>query len=290
MTKRATDFIRNHPVDPFLLYVAPAVPHVPLQVSDKFRGKSGAGLYGDVIMEIDWSVGRILAAIEDIGVERNTLVLFASDNGPWLAYGDHAGSSGGLREGKGTMFEGGYRVPTIAWWPGKVPAGTKCDTLCSTIDVLPTVAKLTGASMPNQPIDGHDISDILFEAGCGPSPHKAFPGYYKNGQLQTIRNDQFKYIFEHKYRTLGGTVGGTNGLPVGYQQATASPALYDLDNDVAETTDVADQHPDIVEELKRAADRYRELFGDTLTGVIGNAIRPAGKMTDRDEPLPLIWP
>ncbi|MEM6688852.1 MAG: sulfatase [Planctomycetota bacterium] len=291
LTKRSVEFIKSHPTDPFFLYVPNPMPHVPLQVSDEFFGKSGKGLFADVMMEVDWSVGEIIDAIKDIGVERNTLVLFTSDNGPWLSYGDHAGSAGSLREGKGTMFEGGYREPTLVWWPGHVPAGTSCDTLCSTIDVLPTIAKLIGAESPELPIDGHDISNIWFGEDCGKSPHEAFVGYYGKGQLQTIRDDRFKLVFPHRYRSLNGSVGGTAGLPVKYTMLDAQQALYDLENDLSETTDVSDEHPEVVERLMKAADSYRAKFGDTLKGIkTGSEVRSPGKLLAGEEELPLVWP
>jgi arylsulfatase A len=137
-------FIEKNRERPFLLYVPHTMVHVPLHVSDKFRGKSGAGLFGDVMMEVDWSVGQITDAIRKHGLEKDTLLLFTSDNGPWLSYGDHAGTAGPLREGKGTMFEGGCREPTIFWGPGRVPAGTVCHEPAMTIDLLPTVAQLLG--------------------------------------------------------------------------------------------------------------------------------------------------
>ena len=136
--------------------------HVPLYVSDKFRGKSGAGLFGDVVMEVDWSVGQILDAIKRNGIDDNTLVIFTSDNGPWLNYGNHAGSAGPLREGKGTMWEGGYREPCVMRWPGKIPAGTKCDEFAVTLDMFPTVAQLIGAELPtDRVIDGKDIWPLM---------------------------------------------------------------------------------------------------------------------------------
>ena len=173
-TERAVNFIKNNTETPFFLYVPHPMVHVPLYVSDEFFGKSRSGLFGDVMMEIDWSVGQILGAIEDIGVERNTLVIFTSDNGPWLSYGQHSGKATPLREGKGTMFEGGYREPTIMWWKGKIPAGSTCDQLCSTIDILPTVAKLIGAKLPDHPIDGKDIRPLMFGREDAKSPHEAF--------------------------------------------------------------------------------------------------------------------
>ena len=183
-TERAVRFIKSNSEKPFFLYVPHPMVHVPLFASEAFRGKSGAGIFGDVVMEVDWSVGQILGAIEDVGIQRNTLVIFTSDNGPWLSYGRRAGSAAPLREGKGTMFEGGYREPTVMWWKGKIPAGTKCDSLASSIDVLPTVAKLIGADLPSHQIDGKDIRPLMFGDHDTKSPHEEFYCYYGGGQLQ----------------------------------------------------------------------------------------------------------
>src|SRR5829696_758904 len=145
-TERAVKFIADNKAKPFFLYVAHSMPHVPLFAGEAFRGKSKQGLYGDVIQEIDWSGGQILKALDDHKLADNTLVIFTCDNGPWLSYGNHAGSSGGFREGKGTVWEGGVRVPFIARWPGKIPADSECRIPAMTIDILPTVAKIIGAN------------------------------------------------------------------------------------------------------------------------------------------------
>jgi arylsulfatase A-like enzyme len=288
-TERAVGFIKDHADQPFFLYLPHPMVHVPLYASEAFRGKSGAGIFGDVVMEVDWSVGQILGAIEDIGVERNTLVIFTSDNGPWLSYGSHAGQATPLREGKGTMFEGGYREPTIMWWKGKIPAGTECDQLCSTIDIVPTVAKLIGADLPDHKIDGKDIRPLMFGQENAQSPHDAFYCYYGGGQLQAVRNDRFKLVFPHSYRTLNGHPGGTGGLPIPYQQRLAKFALYDLDQDISEKKNVMKDYPKVVEALSAAAERAREDLGDKLEKRSGRGSRPAGKMQPGDERLPLLW-
>jgi arylsulfatase A-like enzyme len=288
-TERAVGFIKNNADNPFLLYLPHPMVHVPLYASEKFRGKSGAGIFGDVVMEVDWSVGEVLRAIEDVGAERNTLVIFTSDNGPWLSYGTHAGKATPLREGKGTMFEGGYREPTVMWWKGRIPAGTRCDQLCSTIDVLPTVAKLIGADLPEHKIDGKDIRPLMFGEPDAESPHDAFYCYYGGGQLQAVRNDRFKLVFPHTYRTLKGHPGGTGGLPIPYQQAKIGLSLFDLDNDVSESKNVIDEYPEVVKELTAAAEQAREDLGDKLTGRKGSGVRPAGKRAPDEEALPLVW-
>jgi arylsulfatase A len=289
-TERAVDFIKENTEKPFFLYLPHPMVHVPLYVSERFRGKSKTGIFGDVVMEVDWSVGQILAAIEDIGLERNTLVIFTSDNGPWLSYGTHSGKATPLREGKGTMFEGGYREPTIMWWKGKIPAGTTCDALCSTIDILPTVAELIGAKLPDHKIDGKDIRSLMFGPPSAESPHEAFYCYYKGGELQAVRNDRFKLVFPHKYRTLKGHPGGFGGRPIAYQEDVIRRlTLFDLDNDISETKNVLDDYPEVVTELQAAAERARTDLGDKLTRREGNGIRPAGKLEADDETLALDW-
>ena len=288
-TERAVSFIKRNTEKPFFLYLPHPMVHVPLYASEEFRGKSGAGLFGDVVMEVDWSVGQILDAVEDIGAERNTLVVFTSDNGPWLSYGDHAGRATPLREGKGTMFEGGYREPTIMWWKGKIPAGTQCDQLCSTIDLLPTVAKLIGAPLPAHKIDGKDILPLMTGVPGATSPHDAFYCYYGGGQLQAVRNERYKLVFPHTYRTLNGHPGGTGGIPIGYKQSKAKLSLFDLNEDVSETMNVIDKHPEVVKQLMSAAENARVDLGDSLQKRKGTGVRAAGKLDTRDERLPLLW-
>lgn len=288
-TERAVGFIKDNADQPFFLYLPHSMVHVPLYVSDQFRGKSGAGLFGDVVMEVDWSVGEVLRAIEDIGAEQNTLVIFTSDNGPWLSYGSHAGQATPLREGKGTMFEGGYREPTVMWWKGKIPAGTRCDELCSTIDILPTVASLIDATLPDHAIDGKDIRPLMFGTEGAKSPHEAFYCYYGAGELQAVRNDRFKLVFPHSYRSLNGHPGGMGGLPVAYQTLKIGLSLFDLDNDVSETKNVIAEFPEVVAELTAAAERARQDLGDKLNDRQGDGVRSVGKLEENEEKLPLVW-
>ncbi|TWU04000.1 sulfatase family protein [Neorhodopirellula pilleata] len=279
LTRRSVEFIEDKSSDdPFFLYLPHPMVHVPLYVSDRFRGKSGVGLFGDVMMEVDWSIGQIMSAIKNAGQEENTLVVFTSDNGPWLSYGDHAGSTRGLREGKGTMWEGGYREPCLMHWPGTIPAGTTCDKLASTIDLLPTIARLAGAELPERTIDGKPIVDLMLDVPGAVSPHTSFAGYYGGGQLQIVRNERFKLVFPHRYRTLNGRPGGTGGMPTDYSQQSSGFELYDLENDVSETTNVMDQYPDVVVELQAAAEQYRVQLGDSLQKRVGQDIRGPGKL------------
>lgn len=286
-TEHAVSFIARNKDRPFFLYVPHSMVHVPLFVSEKFQGMSGRGLFADVVMEVDWSVGQILGALRDNGLDRDTLVIFTSDNGPWLSYGDHAGSAGALREGKGTEFEGGIREPTLMRWPGRIAAGTTCGELASTIDILPTVATLIGAELPRHKIDGLDISSLMFGVGGARSPHESFYCYYGGGQLQAVRDRQYKLHLPHGYATLGGKPGGVDGSPAPYHNEKIQLSLFDLKADVGETRDVATEHPAVVERLLRAADAARADLGDTLTKTKGNGARPPGKLGPGDERL--VW-
>ena len=275
-TERAVDFIERHAGKrPFFLYVPHSMVHIPLFVSDKFAGRSGAGIYGDVVMELDWSVGKVLDAIKRTGVDDNTLVIFTSDNGPWLTFGDHGGSAGPLREGKGTMFEGGYREPCVMRWPARIPAGTSSDALTSTIDLFPTICNLIGAGVPDDRIiDGKDILPLII-GESDKSPHEVFYCFH-DGNLKAVRNERWKLILPHHYRTLAGGEPGSNGKAGKLKRASIGIRLYDLDNDLGETTDVAAEHPKVVRRLYAHAEIARSALGDRLTGVKGTEIRPAG--------------
>jgi len=275
-TEHATSFIERHAAEPFFLYVPYSMPHVPIYASDKFAGSTGQGLFTDVIAEIDWSVGEIVRTLKAQGIEENTLVLFTSDNGPWLAYGNHAGSAGPLREGKGTAWEGGQREPTIAYWPGRIPAGTSSDVVAGTIDVLPTLAQLAGAKLPSKKIDGGDLWPILSGQANATSPHEAFY-YYWGKELHAVRSGPWKLHFPHQYRSLQGAPG-QDGKPGPYQQLECGLELYNLDQDIGETHDVAAENPHVVSRLQALADKIRSQLGDSLTHVTGSEIRPAGEL------------
>lgn len=277
-TEKTIDFIERHREQPFLVYLPHTMVHVPIYASERFAGKSGAGIFGDVVMELDWSVGEIFNCLKQNQLDENTLVIFTSDNGPWLSYGDHAGSAMPLREGKGTMFEGGYREPTIMRWPGKIPAGTTCDELASTIDLFPTIAKLIGANLPDHPIDGLDIRPLMFGEPDATSPHDSFYCYYADNQLQAIRDRRWKLHFPHQYRTLAGRKGKSDGQPIDYSQERIGLILYDLKNDIGETTDVAAEYPEIVKRLESAAAEARQKLGDTLTNSQGSENRAPGTL------------
>ncbi len=264
-TERAVAFIERHKKHPFFFYLAHSMPHVPLHVSDKFAGKTARGLFGDVIAEIDWSVGQVLHTLKRNGLDENTLVVFTSDNGPWLSYGDHAGSAEPLREGKGTSWEGGTRVPCIVRWPGKIPAGTACAETSMTIDLLPTIAAITGAKLPELKLDGQNIwPDIAGD----PTPHapRTYWIYYAQNELQAVLRGNHKLVLPHTYRTLGGTPKATGGVPAKYHPAKVEkPQLYDLADDIRETKDLADSKPELLTELLQTAEHARAELGDTLT-------------------------
>lgn len=274
LTTRAVDFIDRNGDAPFLLYVPHSMPHVPLGAGPAFRQSSMYGPYGDVIKEIDWSVGLIREALERQGVLDRTIFIFASDNGPWLSYGDHAGTTGGLREGKGTTFEGGIRVPMIVRYPALVPAGSVCERPAMTIDVLPTLVELTGGEMADRTIDGRSLVPLLGGSATAEDPHEALFFWYRKDELQAMRMDRWKLHFPHAYRSLEGRPGGNNGRPTKYNYGMSiGLELFDLKADPGETTDVAALHPDVVARMTGLADDARRRLGDTLNGVEGVEVR-----------------
>ncbi len=282
-TERAVSFIGKNKDRPFFFYLAHSMPHVPLAVSDKFKGKSQQGLYGDVIMEIDWSVGEVLRTLAKHGLERDTLVIFTSDNGPWLSYGNHAGSAGPHREGKGTAWEGGTRVPCLMRWPGKLPAGSVSDDYLMTIDLLPTLAARVGAKLPPLPIDGLDVWPILSRQAGAKNPHDGYGNWYAQNELQAVvsGDGHWKLVLPHRYRTLGGKPGGREGIPAKYENIDlTAAALYDLRADRGETTDLAAAHPAVVRQLLAFAEKCRADLGDSLTKRTGTGAREPGRIED----------
>ncbi len=276
ITERSVKFIERNKDHPFFLYVAHPQPHVPLFVSEKFKGKSERGLYGDVIMEIDWSVGQILKALKDNGIDQQTLVIFTSDNGPWLSYGEHSGSALPLREGKGTALEGGQREPCIMRYPGKIPANETIEVPMMAIDLLPTIAGLTNAKLPENKIDGKDVWPII-TGQSSKSPHEAYFFYYHVNELHGVRYRNWKLYFPHTYRTLNGREGGKGGLPVDYEHNTMEEIeLYNLETDISETINVAAENPEIVKSIKELANNIRMELGDKLMDMPGTEVRPVG--------------
>ena len=280
LTKRITDesikFINKNKDNPFFLYIPHPQPHVPLFASQEFKGSTGKGLYADVISEIDFSVGRVLKALDKNGLTDNTIVIFTSDNGPWLSYGDHAGSSGIYREGKGTAWEGGQRVPCIVKYPKEITKGTLIDEPLMGIDWLPTLSSITNSKMSLNKIDGKNIWPLL-TSETTKSPHQELYFYYKTNELHAVRSGDWKLYFPRSYRTLNGKSGGTNGIPVKYEQNTVyKNELYNLKSDPKETKNVILDFPEIVNKLEKMGENARYDLGDNLSGVIGTGNREVG--------------
>jgi arylsulfatase len=298
LTERAIDFMTRHNDRPFFLYVPHIMPHVPIFVSEKFKGRSGRGLYGDVVEELDWSVGEIVAALKRLNLAENTLVIFTSDNGPFLSYGHHAGSATPFREGKLTTFEGGVRTPCLMRWPNQIPAGRSCDEPVASIDLLPTLAKLIGSPLPKQRIDGLDVWPILSGQPDARSPHESLL-FFSGEELQAIRSGDWKLHFAHDYLTVAGTPGqfgkpanfekmqpksieesGIRGIASrhGYEVRRLEQSLFNLQEDPSESHNVAEQHSDVVRRLTTLAEQARADLGDTLTHCQGTGLRPAGRV------------
>jgi len=260
-TEAAVKFITANKDKPFFIYLPHAMVHLPLHASADFKGKSANGIYGDAVEELDWSTGQIIKTLKALDLDKDTLIIFTSDNG---STGRHGGSNAPLRGNKGTTWEGGMRVPCVMRWPGKIPAGKTCKELTSTIDVLPTLAGLAGAATPkDRVIDGRDIWPLMTGAADIAPPHEAFY-FYQMDQLQAVRSGKWKYFvpMESKKRNWGKPEGKKPGL------------LFDLEADVKESVDVAAKHPDVVKRLTALADKARADLGDLKSE--GKNQRPAG--------------
>lgn len=242
-TEEAVKFIHANKDRPFFLYLPHTAVHVPLHPGGKFKGKSANGPYGDWVEEVDWCVGRVMDTVRDLGLSGRTLIVFSSDNGPWLVQGTNAGTAGPLRGGKGGTYEGGVREPTLAWWPGKVPAGSVSDAVAANFDLLPTFVKLAGGRVPaDRKIDGKDISPLLL-GQTKESPHEAH-FYFASTALQAVRSGPWKLAITPQYEGKGHYAEAEAGVGKPFV-----PKLYNLEEDVGETTDVASQHPDVVTRL-----------------------------------------
>ncbi len=281
LTEKSVEFIQKNKENPFFLYLAHPMPHVPLYVSEKYKGKSERGLYGDVIMEIDWSVGEILKTLKENGLDENTLVIFLSDNGPWLSYGGHSGSAYPLREGKGTSWDGGVKIPSIMRWPENIPAGLVQLNPAMSIDILPTIAAITQSELPELPIDGQNILPMLSDKSSK-SPQEAYFIYYNTNELQAMVMDEWKLYFPHRYRTLAPDQEVRNdGIPIDYHMMQLEEMeLYHLPSDISETTNLIDLNPEILQKMLDLAAKAREDMGDALTNVKGNNRREPGRVEE----------
>jgi len=298
LTERACQFLAANKDKPFFLYVPHIMPHVPIFASEKFKGRSGHGLYADVVEELDWSVGEIVATLKRLKLEENTLLIFTSDNGPFLSYGEHAGHAEPLREGKLTTFEGGVRTPCLMRWPMQIPAGRICHEPVASIDFLPTIAKLAGAALPMHRIDGLDVWPILSGKEGAKTPHEALL-FYSGDELQAIRSGDWKLHFAHDYLTIAGPPGkggkpanyanmkplsitesGIRGIASrhGYEVRRIEQSLFNLTDDPGESRNIADQHPDVVRRLAALAEQSRGDLGDTLTDRRGSGVRTVGRV------------
>jgi arylsulfatase len=295
-TAKGLDFIERHKGRPFFLYLPHVMPHVPIFASTKYKGRSARGLYGDVVEELDDAIGTILAKLQDAGLEQDTLVLFFSDNGAWMSYGEHAGSNGPLREGKLTCFEGGVRSPLLVRWPGKVPAGRVSETPFMSIDLLPTLVEAVGGKSPTLKIDGRSALPLLRGTDDTPAHEALF--FYAGEELHAVQAGRWKLHFDHPYLSNRG-LPGRGGKPSGHgtyeplpitdssmdaiasrhgQKVSRQPqALFDLTTDSGETRDLSAQHPEIVRRLAALAEPVRADLGDKLMGVAGAGRRPAGQ-------------
>jgi len=277
-TNRAVSFIEKHKKEPFFLYLPHSMPHVPIAASDKFKGKSEQGVYGDVLMEIDWSVGQVMETLEKNGLSDNTLIIFVSDNGPWLNFGNHAGSAGGLREGKGTSWEGGQRVPCIMKWPGHIPEGLVCNKIAATIDILPTLAAISDAPLPANKIDGVNILPLM-KGDQNANPREVFLYYYNSNCLEAVRKNHWKLVLTHRSQTYEGFAPGKDGVGGKTGNVQVEPALYDLRRDPGERYDVKDLNPEIVVELTKIADEARVDLGDGILNIKGANVREPGRVS-----------
>ena len=279
-TEKTIDFIKRKKDKPFFVYLAHPMPHVPLAVSDKFKGKSKQGLYGDVMMELDWSIGQVRETLIKLKLDENTLLIVTSDNGPWLNYGNHAGSAGGLREGKGTSFEGGQRVPCLMTWKGKIPAGMIANNLSAGLDILPTIVEATGAKMPKRRIDGVSLLSVL-SGNTMVNPRTTFLYYYRRNNLEAVRDENWKLVFPHPGRTYEGFSAGKDGMPgSANENFTFEGGLYDLRRDPGERYNVIADNPEVVKRLTNLAEEARQDLGDDLTKSEGNNRRTIGKIKE----------
>ncbi len=279
LTEKTVDFIKRHADQAFFAYLAHPMGHVPLGVSDKFRGKSEQGLYGDVMMELDWSLGEIMKALKANDIEDNTVVIFTSDNGPWLNYGNHGGSSGGLREGKTTSWEGGQRVPFIIKWPNGIPAGKVCNKLGSAIDILPSFAEIADTPLPKNKIDGVSITS-LWNGSFETEPRKDMWFYFGKNNLNAVRKGNWKLVLPHSWMSYD-TAPGNNGYGgKRIKKDVEAMELYNMMRDPGEQYNVVESYPGKVIELMQVVEAARSELGDLNVGIDqGQGTRAIGSIT-----------
>ncbi len=263
-TEEALKFIRTSKDKPFFLYFPHTAVHTPIHPGKDFQGKSENGRFGDWVQQVDWSVGRVLDTLRELKLDQNTLVVFTSDNGPWLIKGADGGSALPLRGGKGSTWEGGMREPTLAWWPGKIAPGSVCDAVAGTIDMLPTCVTLAGGKVPAEPvIDGRDISPLLF--GQTKESQREAHYYFASYNLQAVRQGPWKLAIATQKESMGKD---------SEHDASVNPRLYNLDEEIGERTNLADKHPEIVAKLQALADKMSAEIG----GNTPKSRRPAGEV------------
>jgi arylsulfatase A len=274
-TDEALNFMRAHKDGPFFLFLSHTYPHVPLAASDRFRGKSARGLYGDAVEEIDDSTGRVLDELQKLKIDDNTLVIFTSDNGPWLTKGEAGGSAFPLRGGKGSSYEGGFREPCVMRFPGTIPAGTVCHEMATQMDLMPTLARFAGASASvPKAIDGKDITDLMLAKSGAKSPHESF-FYYVGNKLNAVRSGKWKLKIP---TTLAEEFAGYGKIE---NPETEIPrALYDLENDPGEQKSVLADYPDVARRLQAMIESAREDLGDSRRKLVGKNVRPVGRIVE----------
>ena len=272
-TEEAIQFIRQHADKPFFVYLSHTMPHVPLGASEKFKGKSAGGAYGDVIEELDDSTGRVLDLLKELKIDDNTLVIFTSDNGPWLTKGENGGSATPLKGGKGGCSEGGMRVPCVMRYPGVIPAGTVCREVAANFDLYPTIARLAGAEMPtDRIIDGKDLHDLITAKPDARSPHEYFI-YYNGNRMHGVRSGNWKLKIPTTLAEEFGDYGKFD-----HPETVIPRALFNLEDDLGEQKDVLKFHPEIAKKLQGMIESAREDLGDSRRQMKGKNVRPIGEI------------
>jgi arylsulfatase A-like enzyme len=270
-TEESLKFIRDHKDGPFFLYFAHTYPHVPLAASQNFKGKSARGLYGDACEEIDDCTGRVLDELKKLGIDNKTLVIFTSDNGPWLAKGEDGGSANPFRGGKGSSYEGGFRMPCIMRFPGVIPPDSVCHEMATQMDLLPTLARMAGATLPRA-VDGKDITDLVLAKPGAKTPDENF-FYYVGNRLHAVRSGPWKLKVP---TTLAEEFAGYQKIE---NPDTVIPrSLYNLETDIGEQKSVLAQHPDVAKKLQDMIEAARLDLGDSKRKMVGKNVRPVGQV------------